>query len=94
MIKPINNKFLLILIISGLIYYLFKYPIEHLDNKCNSCDSQLALLQLLQLKIKDLKDSMDKTNSKISIIESDTNKNTNYIKKMNSQINQMNIKFK
>ena len=35
MIKPINKKFILVLIILGLMYYLLKYPIDEI-NKTNS----------------------------------------------------------
>lgn len=92
MIKPLNKKIILILVILGLMYYLLKYPIEHLDNpkknnsKCPLGDSHLALIQILQVKMNDLKDELNKTNSKINTMDGRIQKNTKDLSSLNSQV--------
>lgn len=86
MVKPINKKLILLLIILSLGLYLLYNPIEHLD-KQNDTETNISILtQILQSEIKDLTKRLDEQGEDILELKLSNRDNTTNINKIQAEI--------
>ena len=87
MIKPLNKKLLILLLILSLGLYLIKKPIEHLKDNTNIETNVSILTQILQSEIKKLNEKLDEHSEEIHELNLLSRKNTNTISSIQANVN-------